>query len=236
MAVCLCPQCGAPMRPDFIGTMSDKVMRCEYCRTVVDVPDTSTVAESTTTRRVGPGGLEVTTTRKRVLSRSDGVRGAGSDGNAKVVELDMRDRRVALGQLHELIREHIPNGAEIDLSDLEAFVDDACDPSAAIAGDRAGRVLEIARDGSSLRLDVAGLLGLSGGFGSVEHGLDRREITVTATSRTSRDSGQVFRANSEGSTSSAARRRSDTARVRVPLWLIVTAATLALIIAIVAFG
>jgi hypothetical protein len=209
------------------------VMRCDYCGTVVDVPDTSTVAESTTTRAIGPGGLTVTTTRKKVMSRSDGVGDAGGRGEEKVVEIDMGDKKAALRQLHELIREHIPNGAEIDLADLEAFVNDAFEPGAAIPGDRAGRVLEIARDGGSLRLDLAGLLGLSGGFSSAERGLDRREITLTATSRTSRRSGQISRASAGGSTSSAARRGPHSPGVRVPLWLIVTAATLALIIAIV---
>jgi len=219
------------MRADVIGPMADKVMRCDFCGAVDDVPDTSTVAESTTTRRDGPGGLTVTTTRKRVLSRSDGVRDAGGAGNARIVDLDGGDRKAALGQLHELIREHVPDGAGIDLSDLEALINDSPELAAAIPGDQARRVLEIVRDGRSLRLDVPGVLGLSVGLGSAEHSPDRRGISVTATS-----GGQISRANPGGSTSSAARRGPRAGGVRVPLWLIVIAATLALIIAIVALA
>jgi hypothetical protein len=227
------------MRTDYIGALSDKVLRCDHCGTILDVPDESTVEQSTTTHEVRPGRT-VTTTRKKVVTRRDGLVERGGAGDAATVEIDLGNREQATRQLREFVRDQAGDGVAFDLENLDLVVEDLTATEAEIPEELLHQLQGLLREGSSASLDIGGLIGLSGGSGSIEHVVDSREITLSTSTGVAADPSpgndtRTGYALHGGSASSAARRHRAGA-ARPPLWMVVVAVTVVVIIAIAVLG
>jgi hypothetical protein len=227
------------MRTDYIGALSDKVLRCDHCGTILDVPDESTVEQSTTTHEVGPGRT-VTTTRKKVVTRRDGLGVRGGAGDAATFEIDLGNREQATRQLHEFVRHHVGDGVAFDLENLDQLIKDLTATGAVIPDELLHQLQGQLREGSSASLDIGGLIRLSGGSGSIEHVVDSREITFSTSTRVAADpslgNGTRTGYALHGRAASSAARRHRAGAARPPLWMVVVAVTLVVIIAIAVLG
>jgi len=234
-----CPQCTAPMRADYIGALSDKVLRCDYCGTILDVPDESTVEQSTTTHEVGPGRI-VTTTRKKLVTRRDGPGERGGAGDAATVEIDVGNRKQAIRELREFVRSQAGDAVALDLENLDLLIEDLPATRAEIPDELFHQLQDLLREGGSASLDISGLIGLSGGSGSIERVVDSREITLSTTTGVAADPslgrGTRKRIAPHGRAASSAARRNRAGSDRPPLWMVVVAVTVAVIIAIAVLG
>lgn len=234
-----CPQCTAPMRTDYVGALSDKVLRCDHCGTILDVPDESTVEQSTTTHEVGPGRV-VTTTRKKVVTRRDGLGESGGAGDAAAIEIDVGNRKRAIRQLREFVRGQGGDAVALDLENLDLLSEDLGATEVEIPDELLRQLQGLLREGSSASLDIGGLIGLSGGSGSIERVVDSREITLTTSTGVAADpslgNGTRTGYAPPGRAASSAARRRRAGAARPPLWMVVVAVTLAVIIAIAVLG
>ncbi len=68
-----CPQCKGTLVPTYLGELSDKHLRCEYCGHVVDVLDESSVTHEETVSYTDEHGNRVHKTRRVIRERSDRV-------------------------------------------------------------------------------------------------------------------------------------------------------------------
>lgn len=234
-----CSQCTAPMRTDYIGALSDKVLRCDHCGAILDIPDESTVEQSTTTHEVGPGRT-VTTTRKKRVTRRDGLGGRGGAGDTATFEIDLGNREQATLQLHESIRHHVGDGVAFDLENLDLGIRDFAATEVEIPDELLYQLRGLLREGGSASLDIGGLISLNGGSGSIEHVVDSREITISRSNGVAPDpspgNGTRTAFAPHGRATSSAARRHRTSAARSPLWMVVVAVTVVVIIAIAVLG
>lgn len=234
-----CPQCTAPMRIDFVGAFSDKVLRCDHCGTVLDVPDESTVEKSTTTHEVSPGRT-VTTTHTKVVTRRDGVGELGGAGNAATIEIDLGNREHAALQLREFVRNQAGDGVTLDLENLDLVIENLTTTEGEIPDELVQQLQGLLRDNGSASLDIGRLAGLSGGSGPVEQVVDSREICITRSTGAAGDPSPGDGTRTENSpfrtAVSNAARRPRVGEARPPLWMVVVAVTVVVIIAIAVLG
>jgi hypothetical protein len=131
-----CPQCGAAMRPVWIGELKDKFLECEHCRSRVDVPDEVTIEEESREDRHDHRGRRVYTSRKRTVVRRDLPHdgspqrvisvdeaielGAPVIADGEVyIEIDLGDRGATVGRLEEYLRKTLPADTVIDIDHEE---------------------------------------------------------------------------------------------------------------------
>ena len=134
-----CPQCGAAMRPVWIGELKDKFLECEHCRSRVDVLDEVTIEEESREHGHDHRGRRVETSRKRTVHRRDLPTGGGQQQELHVdeaagpdtpifadgqgyIEIDLGDRDATVGKLEEYLREALPADTVIDIDPEELIV------------------------------------------------------------------------------------------------------------------
>jgi hypothetical protein len=127
-----CPQCGAAMRPVWIGELKDKFLECEHCRSRVDVPDEVTIEEESSEHGHDDRGRRVHTSRKRTVVRRD-LPGDGGEDRAVLIDeafdlgtpviaddevfirIDLGDREAVVDKLEKYLRKTLPTNAVIDI-------------------------------------------------------------------------------------------------------------------------